>query len=445
MIPQNNELLKLANDALSESRKLGSDETKISVGSSESQRLVVENKEFTLANSLTSRSIGITVHKDQKKGTATTNIITPKSVKEGITHALSLAQYSIPDDALNLALLKDAPKAKPLKFMFEESLAEVTLPELYEIMAQVLKVLTSDPRIALDRFELSVDKSFHGLLNSHGVEQHEVQTMATWSFFGMARSGEQVTGFDYDGGFSYKKEDILSKCIVDAHRFVKKLIAALNPVQAPSYKGLIILSPRATEEILLSTLLYHVGGRQVMDGKSRWEKSVGSRVVNQAFTLTDSPHSPEYSGATSFDGDGLPTAARTIFDRGILQCHLHDIYSAKKTGSKSTATSGGPFALQISSGRHSMDEIYKSHGKLVLVDRFSGNVDPIKGDFSGVAKSSRLIVNGEDQGPVTETMIAGNAFDLANQIVMVSQNLESVGGSFMSPYVVADGVSVSGS
>jgi PmbA protein len=89
-------------------------------------------------------------------------------------------------------------------------------------------------------------------------------------------------------------------------------------------------------------------------------------------------------------------------------------------------------------------DVLKGHDKLLLVDRFSGNSDPIKGDFSGVAKSSRLYERGVDRGAVTETMIAGNFFDLAKAVLAVTKEAEMVGGNFRSPYLLVDGVSVTG-
>ena len=77
------------------------------------------------------------------------------------------------------------------------------------------------------------------------------------------------------------------------------------------------------------------------------------------------------------------------------------------------------------------------------MDRFSGNCDPLTGDFSGVAKSSKLFVNGENRGPVVETMIAGNVFDLSNNIVAVGDRVETVSGQILCPTIVADGVTVS--
>ena len=182
-----------------------------------------------------------------------------------------------------------------------------------------------------------------------------------------------------------------------------------------------------------------------MDGKSRWAQSVGQRVVSDKLTLRDHPHDPRFSGATGFDSDGLPTKQQTLVEHGVLQMILHDCYSAKRCKGRSTGTSGGPFALEVAAGTASKAELLRSHKQLLVVDRFSGNADPIKGDFSGVAKGSRLYSNGEDAGSVTETMIAGNFFTIAEEVLGVSRETELVSGGFLSPYILVGGVSVTGS
>lgn len=430
--------------ALDHAKKIGCDQAKISTGASFQKRLVVENKQFTLANSLESRSIGILVFKDKKKGSASLNTVNEDGVKQAVADALALATFSVPDESLVLPGRDEASKGASLPFLFDDQLAEVELSEIQSMMQEVLALLTRDKRVALDRYEMSVDVSYHGLANSHGVRQTERQSMGHWSFFGMGRDGEEVTGFDYDGSFSFTKEALLSRSMTDAGKFVEKIVSALKPRKAPTYKGPVLLSPRAVQELLLGMVFYHAGGSQVMDGKSRWEKSIGDQVVSPLLTLNDRPHDSRFSGATGFDGDGVPTRPQTILDKGVLKMHLHNCYTAKRTGAKTTAMSGGPFACDVGVGTTKLIDALKSRDTLLMVDRFSGNSDPVKGDFSGVAKSSRLFEKGKDVGAVTETMIAGNFFELAKAILAVTDTAENVGGSFLSPYILVDGVSVTG-
>lgn len=438
------EMDTLARDTMDHALKRGADRIKVVTSGSISRRLVVENKQVTLANSLEDQKFSLVVHKNQKKGSATTNIVRGETVRKNAEDALALASFSVADPALNMPASDEAPKARSLDFLFDPATADTSLAQLQEWMEQALTRATRDPRVAIDKFEMSVVTSFHGLYNSLGVAQSEIQTMIGWSFFGMGVDGEEVSGFDYDSGFAWRSGDVLDRLLATAESFASKVTGNLRPRKAPSYKGPVLFSPRAVEELLAGFMLYHASGAAVMDGKSRWQDEAGKTVMSPVITLRDDPHSHDFAGATSFDGDGLPTRRQTLFDQGKLVQHLHDCYSARRCKSQSTAMSGGPFAMSFAPGGALLADLLKSRREILLVDRFSGNSDAIKGDFSGVAKSSRLYAEGKDAGPVTETMIAGNFFEIARSIQAASLEVENVAGGFSSPYILVDNVSVTG-
>ena len=81
-------------------------------------------------------------------------------------------------------------------------------------------------------------------------------------------------------------------------------------------------------------------------------------------------------------------------------------------------------------------------GRGLLVQRFSGSVDPASGDFSGVAKSARWVEGGVVVRPVRETLISGNAFDLLEKICALSSQAESLMGSGKAPWALVDELSV---
>ena len=438
------EMETLAAKILDHGMKKGADRIKVAASASITRRLVVENKEVSLANSLEDQKIGLLVHKDQKKGSASTNIIRAESIYKGVEDALALASFSIADPALNMPNGTSAPKAKKLDFMFDEGTADTSLAEIQELMGAALSRATQDKRVSIDKFEMSVSTSFHALYNSLGVAQSEMQTMLGWSFFGMGIDGDAVSGFDYDSGFSWKTSDSTSRLMATAENFAAKVTGNLHPRKANSYKGLVVFSPRAVEELLTGFMLYHASGSSVMDGKSRWENDIGNVVVSPVISLRDQPHNPAFAGVTTFDGDGLPTRGQVIFESGKLCMHLHDCYSAKRLQTTSNHMSGGPFGMSLAPGGALLADLLRSRREILLVDRFSGNTDAIKGDFSGVAKSSRLYVDGKDSGAVTETMIAGNFFEFAKKIEAASLETEAVGGGFSSPWLLVDAISVTG-
>ena len=439
----NEQIRTTVSNMVSYATELGADHSKCVGSTSISLRLIVENGEFSLANSTTSQGIGIAVLKDQKKGSYSTNSLDEKDWRQAATTAMTLASFSLPDPFLDYPGKDLGQTAKPLDFLYHEDTASLSLQDLGHIMEESLAEFHKEPRLALDRFEMSSHLSYETLVNSKGIEQQESQTTVHWSYLGMARDQDEVSGMDYDGGFSFSSKDCQSLVKSQTSEFIDNVLRLLKPTKCPAYKGPVLIAPRAMDDLLLSTLLYHASGRSVMDGKSRWDKSIGEQVISPKITITDTPHDQSLIGATSYDSDGLPTKSYPIFENGVLKTHLHDCYSARKTGAQPTATAGGPFSMVIKPGDQTSQALREAAPNVLYVTRFSGNVDPLTGDFSGLAKSSRLFKNGKDLGPVGETMIAGNVFEMANQIIGLSDKPKNVSGHFSCPDILVDGISVS--
>ncbi|MBF0442517.1 MAG: TldD/PmbA family protein [Oligoflexales bacterium] len=437
-------LIDLGEYALNHAKKLGADESKVLISQAQEKRLVVENNEFTTAMSDKAERLSVTVHKDFRKGTSSINSFSGKDSETAVRSAIEISGFSIVDNDLNFPDAALAPRAERLGFLYDENVKELSMDQIQETMSDILEIFRSDSRICIDRYEMTIDVLRNALLNSHGVRQIEDQTMVGWDFMGMTRDGTEVSSMDYDGGFSYKVEGYREKVLKDAQAFMKKILGNLKPRRCPIYKGALIFSPRAVESILLDCWLYHIEGRQVMDGKSRWKECVGKKVVSKQIALWDTPHVENLHGSTSFDDDGIPTKTMPVIENGRLLLHLHDCYTARKTGNIPKGTAGGPFAIHLKGGDVGIEDLCRYKKEILYVDRFSGNLDVLTGDFSGVAKSSRLIANGEDAHALTETMIAGNVFDISGKIIGISREEEIVSGFLRCPHVLLKGVEVSG-
>jgi PmbA protein len=71
--------------------------------------------------------------------------------------------------------------------------------------------------------------------------------------------------------------------------------------------------------------------------------------------------------------------------------------------------------------RSSVDKLVSEIDKGIIISRFSGNVDPVNGDFSGVVKGGQLIMNGTIKYSVKEVMVAGNVFDALRRLNGISR------------------------
>ena len=65
----------------------------------------------------------------------------------------------------------------------------------------------------------------------------------------------------------------------------------------------------------------------------------------------------------------------------------------------------------------------------VILGRLSGGTPADKGDFSGVAKNSYYVKDGQIQFPLTETMVSGNMATILRSIVAVSKDVVDFGDS----------------
>jgi len=126
----------------------------------------------------------------------------------------------------------------------------------------------------------------------------------------------------------------------------------------------------------------------------------------------------------------------------VLKTHVDSSYTARRRGTQSTGHAGGLLGISLAPGDRSLEQLLSDADPLVVVERFSGNLDPVTGDFSGVAKGSHWHERGEHRHPLIETMIAGNFFEVLKNIVALSDRADHHMNQWKAPWVLVDGVSV---
>ena len=78
----------------------------------------------------------------------------------------------------------------------------------------------------------------------------------------------------------------------------------------------------------------------------------------------------------------------------------------------------------------------------VLLARFSGGSPANNGGFTGVAKNSYYIENGEIKYPISETMVSGNIKEMFENMSEISSDRIDFGSSIL-PWISFKGVTVS--
>jgi PmbA protein len=96
----------------------------------------------------------------------------------------------------------------------------------------------------------------------------------------------------------------------------------------------------------------------------------------------------------------------------------------------------------IQPGNKTLEEIISEIDKGIIVRRFSGNVRPESGDFSGIAKQASLIEKGEIKHALKETMIAGNAFEALKNIIEIGKETRATMYRAYVPPILVDNVKI---
>jgi PmbA protein len=392
-------------------------------------------------------SFGLRVVRDRRLGFASTN---QQDNQRTASDALSLAAMSLPDEANVLP----EPQALPSRpSLVNQELTQFGIEQAVDqARSMVTDVLAVNPRISLDQASLDVRKTSVAVASSTGIEASESDADISASVFGMAVDGDDVGGFDYWGDHvrSLSQLPLMISDLVE--RFSSAALGNLGAGASESYRGPVLFAPSAFDDIFIAPLVSAASAIAVQRGRSALAGKVGSQVAAPMLSVTDDPTDLSLGGACCFDREGQPTQIFPLIEQGVLQGLLHNGYSAQVEGCRSTGHSRGgarsvpglgPHGIVVAPGTGGdRTQMLAALHKGLLVQRFSGSVDPASGDFSGVAKSARWVEGGKVVRPVRETLISGNAFDLLGHIKALSSHVESLMGSGKAPWALVDGLSV---
>jgi PmbA protein len=362
-----------------------------------------------------------------------------KTVLKAIERALSLARIS-PNDKFN-----SLPHKKEISYLdgiFDRTAESFQISDAIMNASEMLKETKSiDRRISIDSGNFTSSLISHALVNSNGIIAEESISSFSWSVMGMALDGQQVSNFDFQFGGCHNIKEI--DVLTSARDFAHSVIKSLYPKRIDSFKGEMILTPSAASELIQDVLAHSFNSHAVQKGSSVFEGKIGQEVSSNLLNLEDDATNTVGLGSSSFDREGVPHRPNTIIEKGILKKYIYDTYTANKDNTESTGNAGGspkssPMVSTtnfiIKHGNVKLDTLISEISEGLIINRFSGNVNPVNGDFSGVVKGGQYIKNGEIKYAVKEVMLAGNVFDAINNLTGLSIEHKSLGESIM-PYM----------
>lgn len=446
------ELLNKSEIILNEMQKSAAGQSEVCAAHTVELSVVYEGNDFSVSKSNTTSIYGIRAIVDGKLGFMTSNASDETVLREIASETQKLAQLSVPSEHHQIA--ENSAYSGHFE-NYDQTLATMPPAELYPLLQLVVDEAYKGPNVALDRAEITCTQQFLTLRNSAGFSQQAAETNCSWFAMGMGKTESEVSSFDYDGGTVWQKAHLEEEIIETMKRFRLSVSGSLNPQAAKDYKGLVLLHPATVMSIIGQIISFNANGKNHNDGISSWKDQIGQLVASEQLMVMEDPldrNRPE--GWQPFDREGVTTSRHDIIEEGHLNFAAHNCFSAHQAGVQSTGNaSGGAGALpQIGFSNATVfgkegqtvseEELYQTLGTGLVLKRFSGNCDPISGQFSGVAKNSWWVEGGQRSHAVEEIMVSGNAFDVLKQIVAIGAPLHTNMGGSQTPYILVDGVSV---
>ncbi|GJQ58838.1 MAG: TldD/PmbA family protein [Candidatus Scalindua sp. AMX11] len=205
---------------------------------------------------------------------------------------------------------------------------------------------------------------------------------------------------------------------------------------------------------LLATFESGCNGKLVQKGASPLTGKLGEKILDERITIYDDSTIDYADGSFICDDEGVPSQKTVLFEAGVLRNYIFDLQTAGIMNAKSTGNGTRGFASQpspgnanivIEPGDMSFEAMIKDMKRGILVDQVlgSGQSNTLAGEFSVNVDLGYLVENGEIVGRVKDCMIAGNVFDIFNNLIAIG-NQSDWHGSLKAPPFYFRSVNVAG-
>ena len=426
--------------ALKHCEKAGADEAEAFVQSQQTIEVVLERAEIQSERIKTQRGIGIRIIKDKKLGFVFSSTLSRSTIEEACRNAQSLANVSIPNpDWVSLPTPAKLPKSP--SGIYDEETANMGGNEVLKLAMRAYDEAKGyDKRVDIDDGKFSIFLNEVAISNSHGVEAEEKTTLLQGYIICVAKEHGETSSmaFEYDVARSLKEfspEKI-------GRLAAEKALASLKPKAVKSFLGKVILDSEPAATVLIQPIISSVNADNAQRRRSLWAGKRGEEVASKRLTITDDGLFPKGIGSSSFDFEGVPHQKTPVITGGKLEGFLHNSFTANKEDKKSTGNAyrdgynmlPSIFVsnLIVEAGKKKLEDIISEVDKGIVVRRFSGNVRPESGEFSGIAKQASYVEKGEIKYPLKETMISGNAFQAIKNIIEIGSETHP---TFLKAYV----------
>jgi len=434
------EKYNIAKWAMEHAIQNGAQQARVSIYNNNSSQIEVRDEKIDKLQESNRNGMQINLYVDNKYSSISTNRLNNKEelgkfIEEAIAGTRYLAEDEfrmLPDPELYYK--GGGPELKTLDPNFKSVDPQQKIKDAFALEAEVLGSddriisatasyrdgLSSSVMVASNGFEGDTENSYYSLNASVSVTDGEARPRGYW------------------GESSIFSSELVRKDI--GKKALKRAVDRLGQAKIESGKMPMIVENKQAGQSL-GPLISALNGSSIQQRQSFLIDMIGEKIGSDLLTITDDPFIVSGRGSRLFDGEGIATKKRPVFENGVLKTYFIDTYYGKKLGME--PNSGGTTNLVFKPGEKDLEGLLADIPRGILVTGFNGgNSNPVTGDFSyGI--EGFLVEKGVLIKPVAEMNITGNFKQLWKDLVAVGSDVDP-SRSWILPSLVFDNVDFSG-
>ena len=430
----------LAQWAMEYALKNGCQAARLSLYNNSNTSFEVRDMKIDNLQQASENGLSIQLFVDGRFGSISTNRLDKKELEGFIKNGIESTRYLAEDLARTLPDPSLYYKGgSPDLQLYDSNFSKVQPDEKVALaMSACDEIMGKDERVVSSNSSYSDGDSFSYRIASNGFEGEA--SSSYFSVYGSASlKGEgdaRPSAYWYDSSLYYDK---LIKSGI-GKKALELAILKLGQKKVASAKMPMVVNFMNSSQ-LLSPIMSAINGSAIQQKNSFLLDKLQQKVFNDKVTIIDEPHLIKASGARYFDGEGIATKKRNIYDAGVLNLYFIDTYNSNKLNMPTTISSAS--ILMMPYGDKNAEGLAGTLEKGILVTGFNGgNCNPTTGDFSyGI--EGFLIEKGKITQPVSEMNITGNMITLWSNLIEIGNDARQ-SSNWRIPSLLFDNVDFSG-
>jgi PmbA protein len=419
----------LAEQLVATCTKKGADAAEVFLETGRRLSIDVRNGDIETIEEAAYQGAGFRVFVKGRMAFSHCNDLRDASLEAAIGRAVEFARHTTADENNVLPTEKGVTDVAGL---YDPSIAKVPMERKIELAKAVEKVAMKDPRIT--KSAGSGYAEFEGeifIANSNGLSKtYKASNCSTGVSLVVEKGDQKTSGAEYCSRRFFA--DLLSPEEI-AKRAIERTTELLDPRMVKTQRAAVIFDSQVGRSIL-GGILAAINGEGVLQGASFLGSRLGQKIASELVTLVDDPTLPKGSGSAPFDGEGVPTQARVLVDKGVLKGFLYNTIVGRRAGVKSTGNASragfrslpgiGAHNFYMAAGTTAPADIIKATRAGLLLKGVTGyGINTVNGNYSGGAEGL-WIENGQVAFSVKGLTIAGTAAEMLNGIDLVGSDLD---------------------